>query len=361
MTINAAVTNSATASGAAASPLLASPTVVAALIALLGVIVCLIIRDLIMAIYLASRKRADEVADRKDATGKAHNDLVRLYSDPLKDAVTSLKYRLQEIVEKKQARYLLADAPAIPFLEYKRISTLYRIAAVLGWIRAIRRERSFLDPSEASASVEMQAISELEKALADGTHVELQRLDELSKLWQVPQIDPYKQELIASLIDGERAAFLAGKQVLGSRDLSESDQIELAERCATIVRREANVEIPPELVAATVKQSAGTFGIKEAYIYRDWQAAIGDLVLQEDKRGARHFSVLGFGGFEDMVLEARSNDQSHVARWFDRMERLIHDLDMADESSFDARREQLRKLYQCCIKLEAGLEERIAN
>lgn len=336
-----------------------SPQVVAALLALAGVIVGLVARDIVMAIYMLRQKRAQELADRKDAEGKRHQDLVRLYSDPLKDAVMSLKHRLKEIVEQKQARYLLADAPNIPFLDYKRISTLYRIAAVLGWIRAIRRERSYLDPQQASASVEMQAIDAFEKALADGTHVELQRLDELSNLWRVSTIVPEQKGHIASLIDSERADFLAMKKALSASDLSDSDQVKLAERCAAIIRREASIDIPADLVGATAKQSTVTFGIKEAYIYRDWQIAIGDMMLQEDKRGSRHFSVLGFGVFEDMVLEARKDPQSHVARWIGRLEHLIHDLDMTQIGMFDARREQLRKIYDCVVKLEAGLEERI--
>lgn len=341
------------------SGLWVSPQVVAALLALAGVIVGLIARDIVMAIYLVRQKRTQELADRKKAADKQHQDLVRLYSDPLKDAVTSLRHRLKEIVEQKQSRYLLADAPNTPFLDYKRISTLYRIAAVLGWIRAIRRERSYLDPQQASGSVEMQAIVALEKALADGAHVELQRLDELSNLWRVSAIAPQKKGHIASLIDGERAGFLAMKKVLSASGLSDADQVELAGRCAAIIQREVGVDIPTDLVAATVKQSTLTFGIKEAYIYRDWQVAIGDMMLEEDKGSTRHFAVLGFGVFEDMVFEARKDPQSHVARWIGRLERLIHDLDMTQIGMFDARREQLRKIYDCVIKLEAGLEERI--
>lgn len=133
----------------------------------------------------------------------------------------------------------------------------------------------------------------------------------------------------------------------------------MAERCAAIVQREAFTDVPADLVAATAKQSTVIFGIKEAYIYRDWQVAIGDMMLQEEKRGVRHFSVLGFGVFEDFVLDARKNAQSHVARWIGRLERLTHDLDMTKIDTFDARREQLRKIYDCVIKLEVGLDQRI--
>lgn len=358
--MNAPIENVAEAAGTSGAWLWLSPQVVAALIALGGVILGLIARDIFMAAHLVRKKRADEIADRKEAAGKVHRDLVRLYADPLKEAVTSLKYRLKEIVEEQQARYLLAEAPRTLFFEYKRISTLYRIAVVLGWIRAIRRERSYLDPERAASSVEMQAIGELEKALADGNHVELQRLDELSAIWDVPAVDDKKKKRISNLIDGARAEFLAAKDALSFRDLTAAEQAELASQCADIIRREAGVEIDDDRIVASAEKTADTFGIKEAYLYRDWQAAIGDLMLQEDKVGARHFSVIGFGQFEDMVIAAQKKKRPAAMRWFDRLERLIHDLDMTRSDTFDARREQLRRLLACCETLETSLAERIA-
>lgn len=336
-----------------------SPAAAAALIALAGVLVGLVARDIVMASLLARKKRADEVADRKAAELRAHRDLVRLYSDPLKEAVRSLRFRLHEIIGKKQGQYLLSGALGTPYLTYKKISTLYRIAALLGWIRAIRRERSYLDPEQASASSEMQAITDLEFALADGDHVEQQRLDELLNLWRVTSIGSAVVSRVGNLIDQERAQYLAHKGALVARDLSADEQVELAERCAQLVRHHASVDIPPELVTATASQAAIVFGIKEAYIYRDWQAAIGDLMLEDNKAGPRHFSVLGFGAFEDLYMEAQQKKKRvGLARWFERLAALIHDLDMEAEGMFDARRAQLRKVYSCCIELEERLDER---
>jgi hypothetical protein len=348
---------------AAAGGLWSNPSVVSAIIALAGVVLGLLARDIGMAFFLARRKRADEVADRRETDTKSHRDLVRLYADPLSDAVTSLRFRLKEIVEEKNARYMLANAPHSAFLEYKRISTLYRIAAVLGWIRAIRRERSFLDPDQAKASVEMEAIGKLEKALADGDHVELHRLDELSSLWRVTGIEAAKKRTVAMHIDGARGDYLASRSKLVARELTPEEQLELARCCADIIRREADVEILDELVEATNVQSAAILGIKEAYLYRDWQAAIGDMMIEEDPVGARHFSVMGFGKFEDLYLDAhrQTKKRSIALRWFDRLEAIIHDLDMTQTGMFDARRELVAKLYACCKELEEGLAKRSAT
>ncbi len=334
-------------------------SVVPALVGLGGTLVALIVRDVWITPYLARKKRSEEVLDRKEADARKHHDLVRLYADPLTDAVVSLKFRLAEIIEKKQARYLLAGAPKVAFLEYKKVSTLYRIAALLAWIRAIRRERSYLDPHEASRSGEIKAIGELEKALADGSHVELQRLEELLLLWRARPGDHEVMGRAANLIDGERADYLAEKGVLAARDLSSADQVELAERCAEIVRKTLGVDVPRDLVDATAAQASVIFGIKEAYIYRDWQAAIGDLLLQEDTGGARRFSVIGFGAFEDMFLRAHEVEEpSSARRWFDRLHALIHDLDVTREGMFDARHAQLRRLHESCVELEKALKAR---
>lgn len=115
----------------------------------------------------------------------------------------------------------------------------------------------------------MRAIDAFEKALADGTQVELQWLDQLSNLWRVSAIVPQQKGHIGSLIDGERVDFLAMKKALSVSDLSVADQVEPAERCATIIQREIGVDIPAGLVAETAKQSTVSFGIKEADTYRD--------------------------------------------------------------------------------------------
>ncbi len=134
----------------------------------------------------------------------------------------------------------------------------------------------------------------------------------------------------------------------------------MATRCADIIRREVGVEIEDDRILASAEKTADTFGIKEAYLCRDWQAAIGDFMLLKDKVGSRHFSVIGFGQFEDMVIAAQKKKRPAAMRWFDRLERLIHDLDMTRSDTFDTRREQLRRLLVYCETLETSLAERIA-
>lgn len=335
-------------------------TIIAASIGLAGVIVGLVGRDVIMALLLARQKREQELADRSAAKNDANRELTRIYADPLLEATRSLRFRLREIIESGQTRYLLASAPRIPYLEYKRISTLYRVAALLGWIRAFRRERSYLVPNAAgSAEKTANPIDQIESALADGQHVEEQRLNELFKLWSVSEnvmTDPKARARLASEIDAIRQNFLDRAGILSATSLDHAEQTGLVHECAKLISLRCNVDIPSALVDAHADAARIYLGIKEAYIYRDWQAAIGDFMIVEARGGNRRFDVIGFGEFESRYLQARGESapvrDDRERRWFNRLEAIFLDLDMGKTGLFDARRQQVNNLYHGCISLE---------
>ena len=335
-----------------------------ALIALGGVVIGLVGRDVVMALLLARQRRSQEIKDKTETHARARHDIVRLYADPLCEATKSLGFRLTEIIDRGPARYLLSDAPNSKFSEYKRISTIYRLAALLGWIRAFRRERSYLDPEDiVLVDRDVDPITIIESALADGQHVEAQRLDELLNLWKVPKdklADIGMQSRLAAEIDGTREGFLSEKNSFSASKLSKEDKIDLSRRCAELVSKSANVEIPTDLVDACAEQASVFFGIKEAYIYRDWQAALGDLLILETTGGPRRFDVIGFGEFENQYIKAHTSWSSEK-RWFDRLEALFHDLDMTKTGIFDARRQQLRNLQEGCKNLEEYLVLKISD
>ena len=124
------------------------PNVTAAIITFGSVVFAFIGRDVIMSRYHAYRHRQHEIRDRVESKSQSRRELVKRYADPLLEATRSLKFRLNEIIDKAPERYFLADIPKTEFSEYKRLSTLYRLAALLGWIRAFRREVSYLDPED---------------------------------------------------------------------------------------------------------------------------------------------------------------------------------------------------------------------
>jgi hypothetical protein len=142
----------------------------AALIGLVGLLIGLFVRDVVLQLHLINLKRQQEEHDKQ----RAYQDAVWNYAAPLLRAVESLMYRLQEIVDQGPAIYFLPESPKSIYSDYKRISTLYRLAAILGWVRAYRKERSYLDPTKDTSSSEIEKlIGDLERALADGQEVEL--------------------------------------------------------------------------------------------------------------------------------------------------------------------------------------------
>jgi hypothetical protein len=337
-----------------------------ALIGLAGVVVGLVGRDFVMAPILVRWKRTQEIQDKKEAQEITRHELVRVYADPLLMSIRHLKQRLDEIAKAGQARYLLANAPNTEYVAYKRISTIYRLPALLGWIRAFRREHSYLDPhQQVDPDPTELCINEIMSALADGQHVEEQRLGELMHLWRVSDSILTSETIrrhMASEIDGIRQELLEEQLVLDVSDLSPDRRKVLAERCAESLRSLAQVDLPQQLIDATVDQALAVMGIKEAYIYRDWQSAIGDMMNSQVAAGPRRFEVIGFGEFEDRYLRSKNMEEGQFdRRWFARLQTLFHDLDMSKTGIFDARREQIKRLNQGLLELEAHLAQKRAE
>ncbi len=337
--------------------------VLAALIGLVGVLLGLFVRDVFIQLRLANRKRKQELEDRQSVEGRERADAVWQYAAPLFRSLESLHFRLKEIIDDGPVTYLLHDAPKTVYFEYKKISTVYRLAAVLGWIRGYRKERSYLDPTRDSSSSDVEkAIAAVEGALADGQHIEAQRFQELVKLWSIPADrlpDPATQKRIAAELDVVPDEILASANKLSVSELHHTQQLALCKKCAALVAERLKVDIPEALVTAEVKRAIIYLDIQEAYIYRDWQAAIGDLMLREISNASRRFDVIGFGEFETRYTAAKAATASTDKSWFDRLESLVFGLDMRVAGIFDARREQVRKLQQTANELKDILAKKL--
>jgi hypothetical protein len=148
----------------------------------------------------------------------------------------------------------------------------------LGWIRCYRRERSYLDPADASRPNEIEdAVESLQRALADGPHVEDQRLKELLRIWvpSSPTLEDQKMRDLAVAIDNTLRSILTREHKTHALELDEVAKEQLCSDAAKIISEGLNVNIPAELIAGERSRAIVFFGIKEAYVYRDWQQAIG--------------------------------------------------------------------------------------
>lgn len=294
--------------------------------------------------------------DRREAKRSA-DEAYRRYAEPLASAVTSLMWRLRETFGRDgRASYLAAREPRTVFEDYKLRSTYYRLAAVLGWVRALRRELSFLRLNgEARLTTIEEAIVKFEASLADGHHVELQRLDGLLQIWGLPPIVD-KELRLRLAVDVENCAKRALQRapVTSAIDLGADPQSELCREVSGVISSRANLaQISPQVLAETSSRAIRQIAIREAWLYRDWHAAIGDLMIREVSIGNRRFEVIGFGEFETMVLgpsEPQFRSLSRIAMLFDQLDVDRHD-------PFDARPAALRKLYDATASMVRAIAD----
>lgn len=311
-----------------------SVQVQAAIIAALVTIIGIFLRDLIFKFILERR------ISRKNAI-----EIYRRYSDPLIHSTSSLLWRFREIFFESSRGSFLKEESRTIYEEYKFISTIYRLGVVLAWIRAYQQELLFLNikTSQRLESFE-EAIQYFQSALADGPHVELIRLEAISNLLDItiPEDDDLKRELGIGLEKIIKHKLKAEEKLIAN-DLSQKGKKELCTELATYLCSELHInELPNNVISETVARISQKISIREAWLYRDWQAGIGDLLLITSDNENRKYDVIGYKDFESMYLQG-SDEQK---RWIIRLKNTLDNLDVSGADLYDARFEQLKKAFK---------------
>ena len=180
----------------------------------------------------------------------------------------------------------------------------------------------------------MKSITAIECALADGQKVEVERLRRLLKLWKVaPQSVPLPSADLAAELDTVMQKYLADHGVSSAGELVRRAECGLVVACAQAICKRCN-NLNMKAVKSTVEDAIGILATTEAYIYRDWQAVIGDLMIRETQKGERRFEVIGYGEFEAMC---GAHDRHDDQRWIERLRGLFADNGSA-AGTFDAQR-----------------------
>jgi hypothetical protein len=277
------------------------------------------------------------------------------YAQPLAAEAVNLLWRLDEILFRQRGQYLKRDAPRTPFNEYKLISTCYRIAAVIGWIRAIRLEQSYLlFGEEASVDALRRAVVEFEAALADSPQVEAEVLQNLATLWELmlPAAED-ASDRIAAYVVADLQHVLSDWSLVQYRDLLGVD----AARQAELVARVADVlcnalqrpPLPRQLLAETWSRAIRILAVEQSWIYRDWQQAIGDMMILPVEGATRRYGVIGFGAFE-----AAYREDSSV--WCGRLRDLVVGIDATSPEPSDFRLDQLRRVARAVAGIVCAIE-----
>ncbi|MCK5770298.1 hypothetical protein [Algiphilus sp.] len=320
----------------------------AALIASFVTLVGIFIKDYVF-------QKLKENRDRSKST----LDVYKKYAEPLATSAESMFWRLNEIFNVKgRAHFLIRSDPTTGFEDYKYRSTLYRLASLIGWIYAIKKEQSYIKPAGTTSQKSIsESIRAFESALADGPHVETERLSRLTELWSLEC--PSEKSLDLSIrLEKIHKSFLRRKNVSLATELGCQDLFDLCRECADFLCGELDSShLRDALIKETVQQSARRLSIREAWIYRDWQAGIGELMVRKSDSAARDYDVIGFKEFE-LMLES---EDAEASKWVSRIENTFKDLDIDKMDGQDVRVEQVKATFKAVSKLiieidNSGLE-----
>ena len=282
------------------------------------------------------------LSEQRSKSERQH-EIFRNYAAPLIASCEKLIWRFSEIFIDKRHQFLKKATLPLIFNEYKRTSTLYRIACLLGWLRAIHLELSAL-PRGASGffTPVSDAISKVQSALADGPHVELHRLEQMCSLWKLSteSVVIGEKKSLATAFEVKLYALAGDTLKHDSEHLKKLDDDTKLSVCRDLASflcgQLRRASISDGVIAETMHQAIAALSYREALIYRDWQDAIGDAMLEPDPDSVRRFKIVGYERFEE-ILKGNS-------LWMEVLRDSINDIDFDAIDPNDFRAKQLRDL-----------------
>jgi hypothetical protein len=325
-----------------------------AAIAAVGALLGVILKDIIF-------KLVEDYRTKKETLRAVY----ARYADPLSIATVSLLWRLHEALEQPgRGRFLkLIGVPPTTnkystFGVYKKLSTLYRLAALLGWIRACRREFSYLKvaESEAHGPIEL-AIGEFEHALADGPAVAIERLVQLCSLWEIKEsLSEEARQTLAVDLEIAIDEFFQNLNVDEVSLLTDDQKLALASSTSKVITASLSLDdVPRVALESSFARASQIVDFKEAWIYRDWQSAIGDLMLVPIDGAERRFEVIGFSEFESMCTDGTDVQK----KWILRLSAVFDGVDLAWKDPYDHRPSQLGAVLHATASLALALSSSV--
>ena len=268
-------------------------------------------------------------------------DVLRLYVAPLAGISAKLIWRFSEIFLFNRPQFLKNTTLPLVYNEYKRQSTLYRIATLLGWMRAIRLELDALPKGGMAFSNTIEkSLEGVRGALADGPKVEILRLNKLLDVWDLGAANPGREGNLAA--DLERRLYSkAGDKLKHDAswlcELGREEKVEICRELADFLCNSlGKKKISQPVLEEKIESAIAGMSFREALIYRDWQDAIGDSMLLRDKDSDRRFTVIGFAKFCELLEEE--------TLWMDVFRNSIIDIDFENVDSTDYRATQIHEL-----------------
>lgn len=268
-------------------------------------------------------------------------DVLRLYVGPLAQASEKLVWRFSEIFLAERHHFLKSVTLPLVFNEYKRLSTLYRIASLLGWMRAVQRELNALEADAAGFSESVrQALEKVRKALADGPDVEILRLRKLLDVWQLGDVAPDREAKVAEELE-RRLYAESGDQLKHDasylQNISRQDKVRICRSLADFLAvAQGRSKTSQAFLEERIEAAIISMSYREALVYRDWQDSIGDSMLVRDRDSDRKFGIIGYAEFSELM---KSQDM-----WIEVFRNSIVDIDFDAVDTMDYRATQLASL-----------------
>lgn len=315
-----------------------SPVQAAAIIAtttLLTVVLGFIFKDMIIPGLIENRVKR-----------KARHFLFAKYKYQLFHASLNFEKRLHEL-SRTRSHYLWAQTNLGSFYDYKYKSCVYRLCALLGWLRAFKLlESSFAIKGHTKEIHEIvKVIREVESCFADGQRVEMYIAKSICKLISIDDstLPVGTLEKLSIEIDNLIQKFQNQYDIEYVADLVPQGKTDfIIELKDTLT----NLNISTNNVQLVEMQIINEASIKLALIYRDWQQAIGDLMIV--RTTDQSFEVISFRAFEEIWQMDVSKAEK---KWLTRAERMFKNLDMQADRKGDSRIHQLEELYKCLFAL----------
>lgn len=187
--------------------------------------------------------------------------------------------------------------------------------------------------------------------MADGVHIEQSVLYNLARHWNLSVINlsQKEKEKLGASIERTIDEFCFKENVEIPIELSEEARKDLAGAvcdliCVTIKCPKIDKEIINETVKTTIREMSRI----EAWIYRDWQSALGDMMIKKASNDTdRKYEVIGYKEFERLYSSGDPEDK----KWIDRIDKLFKNLDISLDDRFDARIQQFKNIYQATIEV----------
>jgi hypothetical protein len=132
------------------------------------------------------------------------------------------------------------------------------------------------------------------------------------------------------------------------RNLDNNEKLRICQDLSQFLCKElARVNIDSGVIRETLNQAVSTMSYREALIYRDWQDAIGDAMLEFDADSVRRFKLIGYDQFERLIKSK--------SLWIEVFRSSINDINFDTVDPNDFRAEQLKSLAVAVSNILIGL------